>query len=116
MPVGPRSGKPSGNYFIVSRAALDAIFRFPESLDLVTAYLVLACGTGADNATTTWSERACEKYSGMSRYLAGKAIKRLIGYAEVSHHADSTRANPQYVLSHSPDPEEDPIFLPKALV
>lgn len=46
-------------------------------LNAAVAYLVLACGTGGDNRTTSWSVNAIEKRTNISRDKAIKAIKTL---------------------------------------
>ena len=47
------------------------------SLNAMTSYLVLACGTAADNRTSTWSVKAIEKYTGISRDRAKAALTTL---------------------------------------
>ena len=41
-------------------------------------YVVLATGTGPDNATTSWSTHAVEKYTGVGRKRAKRAIDTLV--------------------------------------
>jgi hypothetical protein len=47
-------------------------------LNSAIAYLVMARGTGRDNRTTQWSVNAIEKYTGISRPNAKKAVKDLL--------------------------------------
>jgi hypothetical protein len=45
---------------------------------MAAAYLVMACGTGGDNITTSWSGNAIKKHTKISRQRAKEAIERLI--------------------------------------
>lgn len=65
-------------------------------LNPATAYLVLACGTGRDNQTTSWSVNSIENYAGMGRTRARKAIEALIELGAVSQVKDG--ASPKYFL------------------
>jgi hypothetical protein len=47
-------------------------------LNSAIAYLIMARGTGRDNRTTQWSVNAIEKYTGISRPNAAKAVKDLL--------------------------------------
>jgi hypothetical protein len=47
-------------------------------LNSAVAYLVMARGTGPDNRTTQWSVNAIEKYTGISRPNAKKAVADLL--------------------------------------
>jgi hypothetical protein len=47
-------------------------------LNSAIAYLVMARGTGPDNRTTQWSVNAIEKYTGISRLNAKKAVADLL--------------------------------------
>lgn len=65
-----------GGFFGVDRRTWARIC-VPGSLNEAVAYLVLACGTGRDNVTSTWSVEAIERRTGISRYRAATAIKNL---------------------------------------
>lgn len=56
--------------------------RFSKALQLginpAISYLVLACGTGRSNSKSKWSVNAIEKYAGIGRTRATKAIDLLI--------------------------------------
>jgi hypothetical protein len=47
-------------------------------VNMATSYLVLACGTGGDHATTAWSTKAITKYTRISKSRAAAAVDRLI--------------------------------------
>jgi hypothetical protein len=70
------------------------------------AYLVLACGTGGDNRTTSWSVKAVETYAGMGRHRAQQAIARLKEAGLIEQQKGGTR--PRYFLS--PAAEESPDY------
>jgi len=71
----PANRKTKG-FFSVDRGA----FRCAAAggLNSAIAYLVLARGTGRDNRTTQWSANAIEKYTGISRPNAKKAVADLL--------------------------------------
>ena len=48
------------------------------SINIGVVYLVLACGTGGDNSTTSWSANAVEKYTSISRSRSKRAVESLI--------------------------------------
>ena len=64
-----KSGE-KGKFFAV--AAHDFHFACELGMNQALAYLVCACGSGKDNATSKWSVNALHKYCGVSR-LRGKA-------------------------------------------
>ena len=45
-------------------------------VNMATAYLVMARGTGGDNVTTAWSVNAIEKHTNMSRNRRDRAAHR----------------------------------------
>jgi hypothetical protein len=66
----------SRGFFAIDRGA----FRCAAvgGLNAAVAHLVMARGTGPDNRTTQWSVNAIEKYTGISRPNAKKAVKDLL--------------------------------------
>jgi hypothetical protein len=66
----------SGGFFAIDRGA----FRCAAvgGLNAAVAHSVMARGTGPDNRTTQWSVNAIEKYTGISRPNAKKAVKDLL--------------------------------------
>ena len=71
----PADRKAKG-FFTIDRGA----FRCAAvgGLNSAVAYLVMARGTGPDNRTTQWSVNAIEKYTGISRPNAKKAVADLL--------------------------------------
>ena len=79
-------------------------------LNEATCFLTLACGTGRDNVTTSWSATAVNTHTGIAWGRAKAAIDNLVrnDLATVS----GTRTKPRYKLKIS----EDRIWLPKSIV
>ena len=69
------NGKAAG-FFSIDRGA----FRCATAggLNTAIAHLIMARGTGRDNRTTQWSVNAIEKYTGISRPNAKKAVQDLL--------------------------------------
>ena len=66
-------------------------------LNAAVAYLVLACSSGADNRTTSWSAKSIEEYTGIGRIRAPRAIEALKDAGLLTQIKSGTR--PRYVLS-----------------
>lgn len=99
-----------GQFFAVDRD------RFQSAIELginsAATFLVLACGTGSDNRTTSWSAEAVRRYTGMAWSRAKTAIDSLAAAGLVI--IGGSRTRPRYKL---PDSERnDLIWLPNALV
>ncbi len=62
------------------------------------AYLVLACGTGGDNRTTSWSAEAAHRYSGIAWSRAKAAIENLVQAGVIRRGKDHTKERPRYEL------------------
>ncbi|MHC2087430.1 hypothetical protein [Methylobacterium sp. CM6244] len=65
-------------------------------LNAAVAYLVLACGSGADNRTTSWSAKSIEEYTGIGRIRAPRAIEALKDAGLLTQIKGGTR--PRYLL------------------
>lgn len=113
-----RRGKGKGsNFFAVNRSEWERLWTVETSnrLNLLTAYLVLLAGTGADQKLTKWSAKACEQHTGMGKPRAHRAIDELVMHSFVERTEQSTKLFPQYrFLANEND--EEPIFLPVAIV
>lgn len=72
--------------------------------------IVLACGTGRDNSTTSWSANAVQNYAGVSWIRAKPAIDRLGGAGLLQNVGKTSK--PRYKLKIS----EERIWLPKSIV
>lgn len=116
-----------GKFFQVDRN----VFRHVAKLGLnpAVSYLVMACGTGADNRTSSWSVNAIEKYTGIGRGLARRSIDALIASGAITQTQGGKK--PRYVLEEiegirrpqHADPSSSPddtatswIWLPNSLV
>lgn len=111
-------GKGTGrNFFALGRDSWSTLWTVPTTnrLSLVTTFLVLLAGTGADHRLTKWSTKACEEHSGLGKPRAKQAIDELIAAGLVKHTDSSTRMMPQYELPFLAT-DAEPIFLPVALV
>jgi hypothetical protein len=84
-----------GNFFAVDRRT------FARACDLgmnaMVAYLVLGCGSDRENRHTTWSIDAIERYTGVSRSRAHKAVDALSKAKIVRVIQEGTR--PRYELA-----------------
>jgi hypothetical protein len=81
--------KKSDLFFAVDvRSAASAV---AQGINPGIALLVLAAGTGGDQATTSWSVHAIETHTSMSRGRAGKAINYLIDQRLVQQTAKGSR-------------------------
>ncbi len=105
------------SFFALEPVVLERAFAAPTDnrLNLVTTYLVLLAGTGADHRLTKWSARACEEYTGMAKPRAKQAIEELVAARMIERTEQSTRMFPQYRLP-ALDRNANPIFLPVQLV
>jgi hypothetical protein len=72
----PRGTSENGGFFAIDRRIWARVCSI--GLNEAVAYLVQACGTGGDNATTAWSVHAVEKYTGIGRSKAKAAIDNLL--------------------------------------
>ncbi len=106
-----------GLFFAIDRAVWAQLWTLEtaNALHLVTAFLVLCAGSGADHQLTKWSAKAIEEYTGIGKPRGQRAIQELIDHGLISRTPQSTRMFPQYRLP-APDREADPIFLPVQLV
>ena len=102
----------TGKFFMIDQRSWARICDF-GGLNAAVAYLVLACGTGANNRVTNWSANAIERYAGISRGRAKAAIHILCDNGMVRALRDGTK--PQYQLAvHDGQPSW--IWLPNELV
>lgn len=93
----PRSRK--GGFFAINQRAWQGVCSL--GMNPAVAYLVLACGTGPDNRTTSWSVHAVEKYTGISRGRARSAIEALEHFVHIDRHGE----RPHYQLRSSDEIE-----------
>lgn len=113
----PQAKARGGKFFVLDRDIWAKLWEIEtrNRLNLVTAFLVLLAGTGADHRLTKWSAKACEERAGLGKPRAKIAIAELIagGLAEMADTA--TRNFPHYRLA-KPASDKEPIFLPVQLI
>jgi hypothetical protein len=85
------------------------------------AYLTLACGTGRDNRTTSWSSEAIHKYTGVAWSRGKQAIENLCRAGLIGRAEAHTRQKPRYALlltspKASDDESNELIWLPNSIV
>lgn len=100
-----------GNFFAVGKPQWATACEC--GLNAAVAYLVLARGTGRDNATTSWSAEAVYQHSGISWRRAKEAIGNLFDHGIGECIQGGSR--PKYKLS-KPDQMDELIWLPNELV
>jgi hypothetical protein len=100
-----------GNFFAIGAAEFDAACEL--GMNAAVSLLVMARGTGRDNATTAWSALSVFNHSGMARRRAQEAIEKLVGAGLVEVLQAGKR--PRYKL-HKPSDEDSLLWLPNALI
>lgn len=113
--------KAQREFFVISKAKWEYLFEITASINEMASYLVLACGTGADHKTTSWSAGAIYQYAGISPKAATKAIMRLelCNAIEVKKAAQKSKF-PIYKIRFNENPKKDPngdnIYIPSGVV
>lgn len=109
-----------GSFFAIDRRIWSKLC--DKGMNAAAAYLVLACGTGRDNQTTSWSAKALHDYSGITWERAKAAIDALIHDGFVRRAEGYSRSKPRYELlplSTSDEANDDSnsiIWLPNSIV
>ncbi len=110
----------SGSFFAVNRRTWA---RICDSLEMneAVAYLVLACGTGRDNLTTSWSSQALHKYTGIAWERGKAAIERLRHAGFIKFAESHTQQRPRYELvphkgAIGENEADNSIWLPNSIV
>lgn len=103
--------KKNDGIFIIDRAVF--LSACDISLNAAVSLLVIARGSGRDNATTSWSHNAIADYAGITRKRASDAMLLLIEHTLVEQVKSGSR--PQYKIKIS-ELEDDYIFLPNSVV
>lgn len=100
-----------GNFFALGSAQFNAACEL--GMNPAVCLLVMARGTGRDNATTFWSALSVFNHSGMARRRAQEAIEILKGAGLIEVLQAGKR--PRYKL-HKPADEAELLWLPNELV
>ncbi|WP_417247574.1 hypothetical protein [Celeribacter sp.] len=100
-----------GNFFALGSAEFVAACEL--GMNPAVALLVMARGTGRDNATTAWSALSVFNHSGMARRRAQEAIAKLQGAGLID--VLQSGKKPRYKL-HKPTEEDKLLWLPNALI
>ena len=102
----------TGDFFQIEKREWERVTE--QGLNASVAYLVLACGTGGDNRTTARSVNAIEKYTGISRGNAKRAIETL-QMARLITAKKSQGGRPSYSIKIAAA-KPDWVWLPKTFV
>ena len=100
-----------GNFFAVG--ADEFVAACEIGINAAVTFLILARGTGRDNATTAWSALSVFKYSGMARRRAKDAIVALANAELVE--VLQTGKKPRYRLQ-KPEDDASLLWLPNELI
>lgn len=103
----------NGNFFAIGAAEFDAACEL--GMNPAVSLLVMARGTGADNATTKWSALSVFNYTGMARRRAQDAIEKLIGAGLVELLEVKSPKFPRYKI-HKPADDKSLLWLPNELI
>lgn len=88
-----------------------------EDVRTMIAYLVMACGSGGDNTTTSWSAQAISKYSQMRWDKAKEAVDRLLELGIVARDDErSKNRHPVYKIMGNATTQDGQIWLPNTLI
>ncbi len=118
LPPAPKRGAGTGSrFFVLERSVWEKLWLVATEnrLNLLTAFLVLLAGTGADQLLSKWSAHACEFYAGMGKPRAKKAIDELIAAGLIARCEGMPMSRPQYRFAPV-ERSDDPIFLPNQLI
>lgn len=109
--------KRGGRFFVLQHEVWTRLWQVETDnrLNLLTAFLVLLAGTGANHRLSKWSAHACEQYAGMGKPRARKAIDELLASGLIQRGPASSANFPQYVFA-AIEQKAEPIFLPVPLI
>lgn len=113
--------KAQREFFVISKSKWEYLYSISASINEMASYLVLACGTGADHQTTSWSAGAVYQYAGISPRTATKAIMRLelCNAIEVKKAAQKSKL-PVYKIRFNENPKKDAnkdnIYIPSGVI
>ncbi len=128
VPTAKKQGQ--DGFFVISMSKWQQLFeqvnhpinalRNRQAISILISYLVLACGTGGDHITSTWSARAIRTHTGVSPKPATNAIQWLADHDFLTiEKAPQKNRSPRYKLHFDESPKSetsDNIYLPSGLV
>lgn len=121
LPESEGGGNGIGGFFAVDARSWGVACGL--GVNAAVAYLVLARGTGPDQATTRWSVAAIERYTGIPRLRAATAIKALEDYPLIAVEERGKRPKYRLLPAHKvlgtrakKGADPDWIWLPNELV
>lgn len=108
-------------FFIISMEKWEKLYSIRPSINDMASYLVLACGTGADHKTTSWSAGAVYSHAGISPGPATKSIMRLEWRGFIAtNKAAKKNTFPVYKIAFDKNPKTDKagdnIYIPCGVV
>jgi len=95
MPEGG-SAKARGEFFVVDAPAFAKVCEL--GADTAAAYLVMACGTGRDSRTSTWSRDAISRHTGVTWRKARQSVDALKGAGRVQELTPAKARRPRFDL------------------
>lgn len=109
-----RFGDIHSRFFKVDMEAFKAACEL--GVNAASTYLVLACGTGADHRTTSWSANAVEDRAGIKGTDAKKSICSLAEAGLLRVLKDGTRPQYELVAFHGADEAGRVAWLPQSFI
>jgi hypothetical protein len=108
----------TGQFFAIERSQFHSVCEL--GIGPITAYLVLAAGTGRDHKSTAWGVHSIEKYTSLSRGRAREALDILRQSKLLKHCGRKVRIGGKLIqrrqLILPPKATRDLIWLPNQLV
>src|SRR6266542_70287 len=95
--LGEKAKKKGGEFFAIDSRIWAKVTA--RGLNEAAAYLVLACGTGHGNRSTSWSTKAVMGYAGIGWERAKTAIESLRAGGFLRRAESHTEARPRYELA-----------------
>ena len=95
MPEGG-SAKARGEFFVVDAPAFAKVCEL--GADTAAAYLVMACGTGRDSRTSTWSRDAISRHTGISWRKARESVDGMKAIGRVKELTPAKARRPRFDL------------------
>ncbi len=95
----PPPGFSTGRFFAIDARIWSAITAY--GMIEAVVYLALACGTGQNNRSTSWSTQSAKKHCGLGWNRAKQAMNNLISGGFIRYADSHTESFPRYELATS---------------